>query len=178
MVMSDVATVSAYGVQTEPATVRIQRLLPGPIERVWGYLTESDLRRQWLAAGPMDLKVGGEVELVWRNDELTRHLEERPPGMEAEHRLKSHITRVDPPRLLAFDWGGGDVTFELERKGGEVLLTVTHRRLTERDSLLNVSAGWHAHLDVLADRVAGRDPGPFWSAWSRLRTEYAERLAQ
>jgi uncharacterized protein YndB with AHSA1/START domain len=179
MVMSDVATVSAYGVQTEPATVRIQRLLPGPIERVWAYLTESDLRRQWLAAGPMDLKVGGEVELVWRNDELTRDHEQRPPGMEAEHRLKSHITRVEAPRLLAFDWGGGDVTFELERKGGEVLLTVTHRRLTERDSLLNVSAGWHAHLDILADRVAGRDPaGPFWSAWSRLRTEYAERLAQ
>ena len=42
--MNDVATVSAYGVQTEPATVRIQRLLPGPIERVWAYLTESDLR--------------------------------------------------------------------------------------------------------------------------------------
>jgi uncharacterized protein YndB with AHSA1/START domain len=175
--MSDVATVSAYGVQTEPATVRIQRLLPGSIERVWAYLTESDLRRQWLAAGPMDLKVGGEVELTWRNDELSRHVEERPAGMESEHSLKSHIIRVDPPRLLTFDWGSGDVTFELEPKNGEVLLTVTHRRLSDRNGLLSVSAGWHAHLDVLADRMSGRDPGPFWSTWSRLRTEYAERLA-
>ena len=39
----------AYGVLTEPATLKIQRLLPGPIERVWAYLVESDLRRQWLA---------------------------------------------------------------------------------------------------------------------------------
>jgi len=176
--MNDVASVSAYGVQTEPATVRIQRLLPGPIERVWAYLTESDLRRQWLAAGPMDLKVGGELELVWRNDELTSHVEPRPPGFESEHRMKSHVTRIDPPRLLEFTWGAGDVTFELERKGGEVLLTVTHRRLSGRDGMLGVSAGWHAHLDILVDRVSGREPGPFWSTWSRLRTEYAERFAQ
>lgn len=171
-------TVSDYGVQTEPMTVRIERLLPGPVERVWAYLTESDLRRQWLAAGPMELTVGGEVELIWRNDELTKHAEPRPPGMEVEHRMKSRIIAVDPPTLLAFEWNGGDVTFELESTGGGTLLTVTHRRLSGRDGLLSVSAGWHAHLDVLVDRVAGREPGPFWSKWSRLRTEYAERLPQ
>ena len=68
------------------------------------------------------------------------------------------------------------MTFELERKGGEVLLTVTHRRLSGRDGMLGVSAGWHAHLDILVDRMAGREPGPFWSTWSRLRAEYAERM--
>ena len=51
--MTDFASPSAYGVLTEPATLRIERLLPGPIERVWAYLTESDLRRKWLAAGEM-----------------------------------------------------------------------------------------------------------------------------
>ena len=49
--MNEPANPDAYGVLTEPATLKIQRLLPGPIERVWAYLTESDLRRQWLAAG-------------------------------------------------------------------------------------------------------------------------------
>ncbi len=176
--MSDQVTVSAYGVQIEPTTVRIQRLLPGPIERVWAYLTESDLRRQWLAAGPMDLKIGGEVDLTWRNDELSDHAETRPPGMEREHSMKSQITRIDPPRLLAFNWGGGDVTFELEREADEVMLTVTHRRLPDRNNLLNVSAGWHAHLDVMADRLAGRAPGPFWSTWSRLRAEYSDRAPE
>ncbi|MGG5887206.1 SRPBCC family protein [Falsiroseomonas sp. HC035] len=174
--MSDAATLDAQGVLTEPTTLRIQRLLPGPIERIWAWLTESDLRRQWLAAGPMELRVGGTVELVWRNDELSGGPAQRPPGMESEHRLSSHITRLDPPRLLAFGWGGGDVTFELEQQGAQVLLTVIHRRLLDRASLLNVGAGWHAHLDVLAARTESREPGPFWSAWSRLRAEYADRL--
>lgn len=175
--MTETATLSAYGVQTEPATVRMQRLLPGPIERVWAYLTESDLRRQWLAKGEMDLRVGGKVELTWRNDELTGHEEARPDGFPAEHTMESAITRVEAPRLLAFGWNNGsEVTFELEPQGAEVLLTVTHRRLSGRDGMLGVSAGWHAHLDVLADRLAGRAPAPFWPAWSRLRAEYDVRL--
>ena len=33
--MTDTATQDAYGIQVEPATLKIQRLLPGPIERVW-----------------------------------------------------------------------------------------------------------------------------------------------
>ena len=51
--MTGLANPDAYGVLTEPATLKIQRLLPGPIERVWAYLMESELRRQWLAAGAM-----------------------------------------------------------------------------------------------------------------------------
>ena len=39
--MNELATAGAYGVLTEPATLKIQRLLPGPIERVWAYLTEA-----------------------------------------------------------------------------------------------------------------------------------------
>ena len=174
--MSEAVTVDAYGVQTEPATVRIQRLLPGPIERVWDYMTKSDLRRQWLAAGPMDLRVGGAVELTWRNDELSAQSEPRPDDVSAEHSMTSQITRIEPPRLLAFTWNNGEVTFELDRQGGEVLLTVTHRRLPDRDTLLRVSAGWHAHLDILADRLAGREPGAFWSKWARLRGDYGRRL--
>lgn len=30
-------------------TVRFERLLPGPIERVWSYLTEGSLLTTWLA---------------------------------------------------------------------------------------------------------------------------------
>ncbi len=68
--MNNVATVDAYGVLIEPTTLKIQRVLPGPIERVWAYLTESDLRRKWLAAGEMEMKVGSSSEFTWRNDEL------------------------------------------------------------------------------------------------------------
>ena len=51
--MNDHSTIDAYGTLIEPTTLKIQRLLPGPIERCWAYLTESDMRRQWLAAGQL-----------------------------------------------------------------------------------------------------------------------------
>lgn len=175
--MPDLATLDAHGILTEPATLTIKRLLPGPIERVWAYLTESDRRRQWLAAGQMEMKVGAPFELVWRNDELADPPAERPAGFAAEHRMQSRITELDPPHKLAFTWqGSGDVSFELQHQGEEVLLTVTHRRLPDRATLLKVAAGWHMHLDILVARATGREPEPFWAGWSRLQQEYDRRL--
>src|SRR5437879_13436972 len=166
--MNDRATLDPYGVLTEPATLTIHRLLPGPIERVWAYLTESDLRRQWLAAGQMEMKVGAPVELVWRNDELTNPPGQRPPGFSAERRMQSRITELNPPRKLAITWdGSGDVSFELQPKGDEVLLTAIHRRLPDRASLLGVGAGWHTHLDLLVGRVTRTEPGACWGRLSR-----------
>ena len=175
--MTDLAALDAYGVLTEPATLKIQRLLPGPVERVWAYLTRSDLRRQWLAAGEMEMTVGAPVELVWRNDELSDPPGRRPPGFPEEHRLQSRITELDPPRRLAIAWGNtGGVSFELEPRGDRVLLTVIHSRLPDRPTLLNVSAGWHMHLDILVARAFGNEPAPFWEGWSRLQKEYDSRL--
>jgi uncharacterized protein YndB with AHSA1/START domain len=175
--MTDLATPDAYGVLTQPATLTIQRLLPGPIERVWGYLTDSDLRRQWLAAGEMEMKVAAEFELVWRNAELTNPPGQRPPGFPDDHRMQSRITQLDPPHKLAITWGNtGGVSFELKPVGSKVLLTVIHRRLHDRATLSNVAPGWHMHLDVLAARLTGEEPEPFWDGWSRLKAEYSRRL--
>jgi len=175
--MTVLSTVDPHGVLTEPATLTIQRLLPGPIERVWAYLTESDLRRQWLAAGEMEMRIGAPVELVWRNDELTDPPGTRPPGFSAEHRMQSQVAELDPPRKLAISWGStGGVSFNLAPQGDEVLLTVTHRRVSERGMLLNISAGWHMHLDLLGVRMAGQQPPSFWDGWSRLKQEYDQRL--
>ena len=167
----------AYGELTEPATLKIQRLLPGPIERIWAYLTDSELRRKWLAAGQMEMKVGAPVELVWRNDELNDPPGTRPADFPEEHRMQSRITELDPPRKLSIAWNNsGDVTFELEPSGEGVLLTVTHRRLPDRSTMLKVSAGWHMHLDVLVARATGNEPASFWEGWSRLHGEYDRRL--
>nr|HET7858797.1 SRPBCC family protein [Caldimonas sp.] len=168
----------AWGVLSEPATLTIRRVLPGPIERVWAYLTDSDLRRQWLAAGRMELAVGAPFELVWRNDELTDPPGERPAGFGAEHRMQSRITECEPPRRLSFAWqNSGDVTFALDDLvDGKVLLTLTHRRLPD-GARLNIAAGWHAHLDVLVASATGARKLPFWDGWKRLRDAYERRLA-
>lgn len=175
--MTESATLGAYGVLTEPATLTIERLLPGPIERVWAYLTQGELRRKWLAAGEMELKLGASFELIWRNDELSDPPGQRPAGFSEEHRMESRITELDPPRRLSFTWtGSGDVTFDLEPKGNEVLLTVIHRRIRDRSTMLMVGAGWHMHLDVLVARMRGEEPGPFWDGWLRLRQDYDRLL--
>jgi uncharacterized protein YndB with AHSA1/START domain len=175
--MNHVATLDAYGVVTEPATLTIERLLPGPIDRVWAYLTQSELRRQWFAAGDMELKLGATVELHWRNDELTNPPGERPPGSSSEHTLECRITELDPPRRLAITWGrSGGVSFALDSVGEEVRLTLVHRRLPDRETMLKVGAGWHAHLDLLVARITGAAPAPFWDTWTRLKHEYDARI--
>ena len=50
-----------------------------------------------------------------------------------------------------------------------MLLTVIHRRLPDRATLLMVGAGWHMHLDILVARATGKEPEPFWDGWSRLQ---------
>lgn len=175
--MSDVMTEQPHGRLTGPTTLQIVRRLPGPIDRVWAYLTQSELRRQWLAAGDMELAAGARFELVWRNDELSDGPDPRPQGMPAENRMTCEVTDIDAPRRLAFTWSGsGEVVFELEPAGDEVLLTVTHNRLPNRETLLMVAAGWHAHLDLLVDRARGDRARGFWSNWTRLHGEYGQRL--
>lgn len=176
--MTTLALRDDYGVLTEPATLTMTRLLPGPIDRVWAYLTESDLRRQWLASGTMEMREGAKFELVWRNSELTDPPGARPEGFGDEHRLDSEITELDAPHRLGFTWGDtGGVTLELQEKGDEVLMTITHRRIVERSSQLNISAGWHAHLDMLATRLAGEALSePFWDHWVGLKAQYEDRI--
>ncbi|TPE53310.1 SRPBCC family protein [Amaricoccus solimangrovi] len=173
----DMVPVDAYGALTGPMTLTIQRILPGPVERIWDYLTDGALRARWLAAGEMEPRVGGAAEFIWRNDELTDPPGAKPQGFGAEHRMKATVTEYDPPRRLAFTWEEtGGVAITLEPKGTRVLLTLTHRDLPRRSMLLGVSAGWHAHLDVLVARARSVEPAPFWDAWARLRAEYDARL--
>lgn len=175
--MNDSTMLNGYGVVSEPATLTIKRLLPGPIERVWSYFTDSNLRRRWLASGKMTLEVGAPFEFVWKNNELTDPPGRRPEGMSGEHRLESRITEVDAPNRLGFSWGDtGGVTIQLEQKGNDVLLTVTHSRVTERSTLLGVSLGWHKHLDLLAEVLAGGKPSPFWDGWDSIKAEYNRRI--
>lgn len=175
--MNEVSAIDAYGVMTEPATLRIQRLLPGPVERIWSYLTESDKRKQWLAAGDMEMKVGSPFTFTWRNSELGDDTGTRPEGMPEEHSMDSRITELRAPYRLSFSWREhGEVTIDLEPQGDEVLLTVTHKRISDRNNMLMVGAGWHMHLDVLASKLAGTRTEPFWNGWLRLKDEYDRRI--
>jgi uncharacterized protein YndB with AHSA1/START domain len=170
-----------YGVVTEAGTMRLERLLPGSIDRIWAYLTEPEKRARWLAGGPMELRVGGRAKLRFRHADLSaeRTPPERFKNGDGGHTLECRILACDQPRLLSYTWGKdwGEVTFELTPQGRNVLLVVTHRRLDPK-GMASVAAGWHAHLGILADRVADREPTGFWTAYLRLEADYEKRLAQ
>lgn len=173
-------TVERHGIITEAGTVMFERLLPGPIERVWEYLTDSEKRGRWLASGPMEQRVGGAVELNFRNSELSP-VHEVPPAKYKDAACASvacQVTECEKPRLLSYLWGGegSEVTFELAAIGDKVRLTLTHRRLPNRDFMISVAGGWHTHLGILADQLAGVPPRPFWSTHAMLEQEYDQRI--
>ena len=163
----------------KPSTIRFERLLPGPVERVWAYLTESDKRATWFASGVFDLRVGGKADLHFDHSNISS---EKTPD---EYKSKKSdwsgtITRIEPPRLLSYTFTAAgpdsEVTFELEPRGKEVLLVITHRRIADRKTLVNVSGGWDAHVGILEDRLNGVEPRPFWTTHAKLRAEYEARL--
>lgn len=174
-----------YGTLVAPDTIRFQRLLPGPIERVWAHLTEADKRAAWFAGGAMDLRPGGRFEMRFDHANLTPHQETIPDRwkeMENGVTFVTEVTACDPPRLIGYAWSEeqgpkSEVTFELSPQGGQVLLVLTHRRLG-REMLFDVAGGWHTHLDVLAARLEGRTPPLFWATAERLEQEYRERLTK
>jgi uncharacterized protein YndB with AHSA1/START domain len=175
-----------YGVFTEPGTIRFERLLPGPIERVWAYLTKSEKKAKWLAAGDIEPRIGGKVDLYFQHKNLSEQ-DDPIPGkykhMEGGTYFEGRVTQWDQPHLLSYTWGEdtgneSEVTFELiPKENDKVLLILTHRRLgDDSDTLISVASGWHTHLDILVDRLNGRTPQGFWSVHTRMEQEYREKI--
>jgi uncharacterized protein YndB with AHSA1/START domain len=154
-----------------PTEVRFERLLPGPIETVWAYLTDSKMRGEWLAPGPMELRVGGKVQLRFKHSDLSPNKAPPPDRLremdKTGHEASGKVTEIDPPRHLAFTWGESEVAFDLTPKGDKVLLTLTHRKLADRAGMVGTMGGWHAHLAILVEKAHGRTPDAFWDVWRR-----------
>jgi uncharacterized protein YndB with AHSA1/START domain len=169
-----------FGSSPAPGTVRLARLLPGPVERVWEYLTDENKLARWLAHGRIEPRVGGKAELRFRMHELTSEL---TPAKYADMPcdFDGVVTRWQPPSVLAYTWAESlgdpsEVTFELRPRGADVELIITHRRLSSRELLVGVAAGWDAHVGILADLLAARAVRPFWSTHVALEAEYDRRL--
>jgi len=173
---------SEYGIVLESGAVRFERLLPGPIERVWAYITEGGKRSTWFCGGETEPRVGGKVALFFKHSEIT---DERPPEsarkMNDEGSMMSGtVTAWAPPHRFAFNWVGmgepdSDVEFELSKEGEKVRLVLTHRRLATKARMAMVSSGWHLHLGLLEDQLNGAKPRGFWSRHEALQADYATR---
>lgn len=168
-----------------PAELRFVRTLPGPIERVWQYLTDPEKRARWFAGGPMEQKVGGKMRLDFRHKEIAP--DETPPPDYAQHHdtghsMESTVTRCEPPRVLAYTFGSdgeSEVTFELTPQGKDVLLVLTHRATRgDLPYMSEFGAGWHTHLSYLVAILEDSPRPPFWPAFIKAKAEYEQlRLA-
>jgi uncharacterized protein YndB with AHSA1/START domain len=174
-----------YGERLDKTTVRFERLLPGPIERVWQYISEGEKRAKWLAGGSTELVVDGVVNLEFHNASLSPLPDDPPPnkycGLPEKMSFSGRITRCNPPTLLAHTWeADGDfseVEYVLNAIGDKVQIVITHTRLNE-DEVLGVCGGWHAHLDILDDVLEGQTPRAFWKNHTALEAEYESRYGK
>ncbi len=121
-----------------------------PIEKVWAAVTTPERLADWLAEASFEPKAGSTIVVSWPS---------------ADYRMTGRVVAYDPPTRFAWTWplDGRDtvVSFDLEADGpdgdGGCRLTLTHAGLSpagrEGDG---VRAGWHAHLDGVADAIDGR----------------------
>jgi uncharacterized protein YndB with AHSA1/START domain len=173
---------NSFATLAGPAAIRFERLLPGPIERVWAYITESDKRAQWLGAGVMPRQEGAQFEIFFHHETLSPDVApvpERFKSMENGVSSPHKVLRCEPPHLLKITWGNpaqpSEVTFELTEGGGKVRLVLTHALIASRGDMTKTSGGWHAHLSMLIDKLEGRTPPSFWTLFEALEPQYDQR---
>lgn len=166
-----------------PGEVRLVRLLPGPIERVWDFITDPEKRARWFAGGLLEQRVGGKFEFVMRHKNLAP--DEKPPAEYAHVQdpgvtFEGRVIQCEPPRLLVFTFGGEDsvVTFDLKPEGDKVRLLLTHR--ASGDDLKEVgsyASGWHIHFAMLIALLEDAPRPKFWSEHARLKPLYCQLSA-
>ena len=154
--------------------LRYERRLGHPVDRVWAALTEPRELRGWLADAEVDLRPGGRVRLAWLNtDDQGNHAV-----------ATGTITALEPPRLLEFDLTPhGLLRWDLRELDEGTALVLTVHADAPSDQIGLALAGWHIHLEHLADALDGRPVDwPSWDAvhrprWKEIRAAYSARSA-
>ena len=178
--MSEAMQATAPISRPEPDAIRLERMLDAPLETVWRYLTEADLRREWFMGGT-DATADGEFELLNDHDNLST--DDVPyPESYAPYKGRTwteRIVRFEPPRVLetTFQSGkNGNVTYELFDEGGRTRLVLTHRGIVSGTGAQDFGSGWNSHLTVLQKKLAGESVRDFWALHAKSREEIARAL--
>jgi len=163
-----------------PDTIRLERTLDAPVEKVWRYLTEAELRQQWFMGGT-DVTGVGEFDLLVDHDNLSS---DDVPYPESYAGFKGatwteKVTRFEPPRLLETSFQGGKngtVTYELFPEGAKTRLVLTHSGIVSPVGAQDFGSGWTSHLAVLEERLAGRRVRNFWALHMESREAVKKAL--
>ena len=152
----------------ETWTLVLERNLRHPPERVWQALTDPDQLREW-APFDSDRSLGA-VGTAKLSTFGTQYVSE------------THVKRADAPKVLEYEWGRGDIRWELEPLGASGTRLTLWAQI-DRKYIAMGAAGWHICIDVMdhllagqpIERIAGPDAMKF-DGWKRLSTEYAKQF--
>ena len=142
------------GAMSSLSCVTFTRVLPGPIERVWDFITDPSLLPQWFGDDSrIEPRQGGRVSLMGGH-------------------IRGVVTQWRPPTKLIYTWNVFEPdapadaasaykesypTFALEARGADVLLTFSHFPILARFTPQN-AMGWHTMLDIIAAAARGEAP--------------------
>jgi uncharacterized protein YndB with AHSA1/START domain len=114
--------------------LRFERRLNHSIERVWRAVSDpAELARWFVAPVEWGPETGEAFEAAGQTGE---------------------ITELEPPRLIAWTWGGERFRFELSPEGGGCLLVFTHV-FDDRALGAQHAAGWETYFKRLDAHLAG-----------------------
>lgn len=173
-----------FGKRLDVHTVRFERLLPGPVDKIWAYLTDGEKRGEWFAAGALPAKVGETFQLRFKHSDLSPNKAPAPEGFkEIDEKglvTTEQLLALEPMHRLVHTFGyeqppASAVEFTLKPEGEKVRLTLTHSKIPDRAYAVNISGGWHSHLSILQYKAEGKVPPAFWDVWRQTEHSYEQK---
>lgn len=161
-------------------TVKLERLIPHPIESVWQYFVDKDKLSHWLMPAYIDNEPGGLIEYI---------SEPVPEGVADGHELEPHecaihgmISEYEPPHVLEYSWNESSYAsatqfrIELSEKDGKTHLILVHSHL-DPEFMAAVAAGWHIHIESVMALLRGEEKPDFMPRFNELLPEYKAMIA-
>ncbi|MFB6724062.1 SRPBCC domain-containing protein [Kribbella sp. NPDC056345] len=126
--------------------IRIERVLPATIDRVYDAWTRADLLMRWYCPNPqLELKVQADVRAGGE------YVVEMGP-----HVVRGSYLEVEPPHRLVFSWawdGSSDeptrVQVDLSEVADGTLMVLNHTGFANAEDTANHRQGWDPQLDRL-----------------------------
>jgi uncharacterized protein YndB with AHSA1/START domain len=141
-------------------TLRFERRLDAPLDRVWRAVTDPDEMRAWFPAAVLgDRAVGAPLRF--------------PFDANVDIDFEGRVTAWEPMRVFAFEWNGDELRLELTERDGATDLVFTHR-LPDRSSAPRTASGWHTCLADLRKVFGG--PAVPDDLWKTEYLRYLERM--
>lgn len=154
---------ATYQIEDSRCTMRFERQLSQPIERVWAALTEPEELNAWFYPFEGTLAAGETVVIPW----------------EENGGLSSKIVEFDPPKVFAWTWhkpGEPEsiVRWELTPESSGTRFVLTHSLpVLGANEPTDTLAGWQEHIDTLVDHLAGNTRAWSSETWRSLKDRYA-----